>query len=104
MKPLSEIIDLFLEKLIAKHHGVAFAKIFCNWHKIVDSNLAKICTPRAIYKFDKILAVDIYDKNQARYLYFNQQNIIDRINILLTNHNIRQKILKIQIFRGISDS
>lgn len=95
MKPLSEIIDILLEKALAKRYGIAFAKIFCNWNKIVGTKLAPISAPKTIHRFDKILIVNIYDKNQAARFYFEQEIFVQRINILLDSKNIPLNISKI---------
>jgi hypothetical protein len=97
MKPLSETLELLIEEIFEKKYGIAFAKIFCNWPKIVGTNLAITCAPITIYEFDKILVVNIYDKSRSIELHYMHEDIVERINLLLSSKNIALKILKLHI-------
>lgn len=102
MKPLTKIVESFIERVFSKHHSLAFAKIFCNWKKLVGESLAQICVPIMIDKFDKVLIIEIYDQSKSIEIHFMQDIIIERINLLMTSHNLSQKITKLYLRNNAS--
>ena len=97
MKPLTKIVDSFIERVFSKRYNPAFAKIFTNWKKLVGESLAKICVPIMIDKFDKVLIIEIHDQSKSIELHFMQDVIIERINMLMAHNNISQKITKLYL-------
>jgi len=97
MKTLTKVVDSFIERVFSKRHSPAFAKIFCNWQKLVGESLAKVCVPIMIDKFDKVLIVEIYDQSKSIELHFMQDIIVERINILMASNNLSQKITRLYL-------
>lgn len=97
MRLLSQSVDAFLERILAKRYSSAFAKIFTNWPTIVGQNLASICVPIMIDKFDRTLIVEILDKSKAVELYFMQEVILLRLAAVLQQNYLDQKITKLVI-------
>jgi hypothetical protein len=102
MKPLTRSLSKFIEKVFSKRYSLAFAKIFSNWQAIVGENLAKVCVPIMLDKFDRILVVQIYDQSKSIELHFMQEIVVERINLLLQSKNISQQISKLHIKNRLS--
>ena len=97
MKSLSQSLNIFIERIFAKRYSPAFAQIFTNWQMIVGTQLAEICVPIMIDRFDKVLIVQVYDNSKAIELYFMQEVIIQRINAILERAKLSLRINKLLI-------
>jgi hypothetical protein len=101
MHTLTKLVDSFIERVFSKRYNPAFAKIFCNWQKLVGEPLAKVCVPIMIDKFDKVLVIEIYDQTRSIELHFMQDIIVERINILLASYNLEQKITRLYLRKNL---
>jgi|SRR6476659_3195083 len=99
MYQLKQILDTTIENVIFKRKGRVFAKIFVHWPIIVTPSLAPISVPTSFNKPDRLLLISVHNPTKAIEIYFMQEIILKRIELLLKSQGIKQEIEKIYVHK-----
>lgn len=95
MLKISSVINLYKPKLasVIKQNNPYLSKILHYWEEIVGADLASHCMPNRLN--GNLLKIVVYNSAASMELYYQKQQIIEKLGVYLGQDLIKDVIIKL---------